>query len=117
MLVEQPLPEIVSRSIRGGRLGGVGEVENPTQHNDTFFADPNLCQQEITNMKSNLVMYLNVPDRPGFMFSFYSRKSNVYVKSHLNLVSRLQRSMPVAVEQVRFRIKNLPDLAHNPPAY
>jgi len=49
-------------------------------------------------MKSNLVMYVPVTGRPGFTFSFYSRKENIYSSRHLSLINKLQKPLSIAID-------------------
>ncbi|GAA4312106.1 hypothetical protein GCM10023149_07340 [Mucilaginibacter gynuensis] len=52
----------------------------------------------VFQMRSNLVMYIPVTGRPGFTFSFYSRKSDIYTNRHLALVNKLQRSLSLTFD-------------------
>ena len=58
-------------------------------------------------MRSNLVMYVPVTGRPGFTFSFYSRKSDIYNNGHLAFVNKLQRSLSLTIEGVLTSHKSL----------
>jgi len=49
-------------------------------------------------MKSNLVMYVPVTGRPGFTFTFYSRKENIYSSRHLALINKLQKPLSIAID-------------------
>jgi DNA-binding NtrC family response regulator len=57
-------------------------------------------------MQSNLVMYVPVTGRPGFTFSFYSRKNDIYNNSHLALVNKLQRPLSMTFDGLLISQKN-----------
>jgi DNA-binding NtrC family response regulator len=63
-------------------------------------------------MKSNLVMYVPVTGRPGFTFSFYSRKDDIYTNRHLALINKLQRSLSMAIDGLFVSHKNTKPLTH-----
>ncbi|MBD1364921.1 sigma 54-interacting transcriptional regulator [Mucilaginibacter sp. ZT4R22] len=57
-------------------------------------------------MKSNLVMYVPVTGRPGFTFSFYSRKDDIYTSRHLALINKLQKPLSMAIDGLFVSHKN-----------
>ncbi|SDE02246.1 regulatory protein, Fis family [Mucilaginibacter pineti] len=51
-------------------------------------------------MRSNLVMYIPVTGNPGFTFSFYSRKGDIYSNRHLKLIGKLQKTLSIAIDGI-----------------
>jgi DNA-binding NtrC family response regulator len=51
-------------------------------------------------MKSNLLMYVPVADAPGFTFSFYSRKEDIYANRHLILTNKIQKPLSAAINGI-----------------
>ncbi|RWY55663.1 sigma 54-interacting transcriptional regulator [Mucilaginibacter gilvus] len=59
------------------------------------------------HMRSNLVMYVPVTGRPGFTFSFYSRKDDIYANRHLALINKLQKPLSMAIDGLFVSHKNV----------
>ncbi len=63
-------------------------------------------------MKSNLSMPLHLPGKRPFTFSFFSRRSDVFLAQHIHLLNHLQytltRSIEIMVENEKSRLPETP---------